>query len=179
MTRYDVNKEYFDWLYNLACKERYSSRVSYKKLLTYLHSKPFRYLLSRDENRAEDGLEVRHMFIHECGYTRDVEMYIDGPCTMLEMILALCLKCEGIMDNAQIGDRTSQWFWIMIGNLGLGSMSDSRFDERYVDDVVERFLEREYEPNGRGGLFIIRNCEYDLRDVEIWHQLCWYLDTIM
>lgn len=83
------------------------------------------------------------------------------------------------MDDPDVGDRTGQWFWGMIKNLGLGSMTDARFDEEYVESVIERFLNREYEPDGRGGLFRIRNCTEDLRNVEIWYQMCWYLDTIV
>ena len=82
------------------------------------------------------------------------------------------------MDNPRKGNRTKQWFWGMINSLGLGGMDDSNFDKDYVAKVVNVFLERRYEPNGRGGLFTIRNCKDDLRDVEIWCQLCWYLDTI-
>ena len=82
------------------------------------------------------------------------------------------------MDDPKMGDRTGQWFWGMITNLGLGSMTDDRFDEKHVDECVDRFLYRKYERNGRGGLFTIRNCDRDLRKAEIWHQLCWYLDSI-
>ena len=39
-------------------------------------------------------------------------------------------------------------------------------------------MNREYEPNGKGGLFTIRGCEEDLTEVEIWYQLNWYLNTI-
>lgn len=83
------------------------------------------------------------------------------------------------MDDPNIGDRTSQWFWIMVRNLGLGGMNDSYFDEDYITDVITRFLNRDYEPNGRGGLFYIKNCEVDLRRVEIWYQLNWFLDSIV
>ena len=83
------------------------------------------------------------------------------------------------MDDPDVGDRTGQWFWSMITSLGLGSMTDDRFDWHYTHTVVTRFLNREYEPNGKGGLFTIRNCHRDLRKVEIWDQLCWYLGTIM
>ena len=82
------------------------------------------------------------------------------------------------MDNTSYGDRTTQWFWGMINNLGLGDMVDSRFDKIHVNDIIQRFLDRNYEPNGKGGLFTIRVCDYDLREVEIWCQLLWYLDSI-
>jgi hypothetical protein len=96
------------------------------------------------------------------------------------MMVALALACEeDIMDNTSYGNRTGQWFWGMIVNLGLGSMTDGRYDERRVDEIIDRFLDRDYEPNGEGGLFTIRHCDRDLRDVEIWHQLCWYLDSII
>ena len=82
------------------------------------------------------------------------------------------------MDNPAYGDRTGQWFWNMMSSLGLSSMSDDIYDRDYVEYAISRFLNREYEPNGKGGLFTIRDCEVDLRNVEIWTQMCWYLDTI-
>ena len=95
------------------------------------------------------------------------------------MMVALAIRCEEtIMDDPQVGSRTGQWFWGMINNLGLGAMIDEKFDKNYVKEIVDRFLNRDYEPDGRGGLFTIRHCEDDLRNVEIWNQLCWYLDSI-
>ena len=82
------------------------------------------------------------------------------------------------MDDPNMGDRTGQWFWGMIINLDLGPFVNGKFDKRLVDDIITRFLNREYEPDGRGGLFMIRHCTRDLRTVAIWHQLCWYLDSI-
>lgn len=83
------------------------------------------------------------------------------------------------MDDTQMGDRAGQWFWGMVHSLGLSPMIDPKFDRQFVDDVITRFLNREYEPDGNGGLFTIRHCAHDLRTVEIWWQLSWYLDSIM
>ena len=83
------------------------------------------------------------------------------------------------MDDPEIGDRTTQWFWGMISNLGLSGMYDGNFDLVMVKWNINRFLNREYSPDGKGGLFTVRDCEYDLRDVEIWTQLCWYLDKFV
>lgn len=177
--RNEINNEYFEWLFSLACGNRYSPNISYRKLLMYLHSREFIYLMPMDENRAADGMELRYRFTYE-HYGVDDTSYIDGPCSILEMMIALAIRCEtNIMDDPSVGDRTTQWFWEMIVNLGLGSMDDDRFDKRSVSVIIDRFLDREYSPDGRGGLFIIRNCEHDLRTVEIWYQLCWYLDNIV
>lgn len=177
MHRGNVYERYFDWLCDLICKDRFANQNSFYRLLSYLYDTEFRYSMSRDSNRAEDGIDLRRRFLYD--YVDDVDMTIEHPCSVLEMMVALAIRCEEcIMDDADKGDRTGQWFWTMITNLGLGSMTDDRFDERCVDDVIERFLNREYEPNGRGGLFYIRNCDQDLRSVEIWYQLCWYLNSI-
>ena len=180
MTRQDeVNNEYFLWLCDLVCKDRFARQISYKKLLTFLHLTEFKCALSRDKNRAEDGICLRYRFGYENTYIDNAEGYINGPCSVLEMMVALALHCEeNIMDDPSMGNRTGQWFWGMVTNLGLGGMSDERFDRLIAETIINRFLKREYEPNGKGGLFTIRNCDVDLRSVEIWYQLCWYLDGI-
>lgn len=181
--RNEVINEYFNWLFNLVCGEEYSKQLSYKKLLTRLHDIEFRYLIPNDRNRAEDGEDLRYRFILMNDYDDEYDLIMDilsSPCSVLEMMIALSIRCEeNIMDDPLIGDRTKQWFWGMITNLGLGSMTDARFDRRFVDETIDIFLDREYLPNGKGGLFTIRDCNRDLRDVEIWYQLCWYLDGIV
>ena len=177
-----IRDEYLEWLMNLVCGRRFGKGISYRELLTRLYNTKFVYLIPRDCNRAEDGEELRRRYILVQGfedYYDDVMDALDGPCSVLEMMAALAIRCEEtIMDDPSIGDRTTQWFWGMINNMGLGGMSDNRFDERIVDEIVKRFLYREYEPNGRGGLFTIKRCDTDLRTVEIWYQMCWYLDSI-
>lgn len=179
MLRNNIREDYFRWMSDIACDGRYSKHVTYDKLLRLLFSTEFTWLIPLDENRAADGISLRYRFAVERGY-RDIPEELDGPCSVLEMILMLALRCEeNIMDDPEYGDRKQQWFWSMINNLGLGSMYDIRFDLEYCENVIRAFLDREYEPNGKGGLFTIKNCDADLRDVEIWYQLCWYLDSYM
>lgn len=181
MTQDTIINEYFEWLFEMVCKDRYSERISYRKLLIELHRTEFKYLIPKDENRANDGLDLRYRFSLDRSYDEMyLAKYIVGPCSVLEMMVALSIRCEeNIMDNTEYGDRTGQWFWGMISSLGLGSMSDNRFDKIFVKDTIDRFLNRKYEPNGKGGLFTIKNCDRDLRHVEIWYQLNWYLDSII
>lgn len=178
MTHDRIINEYYEWLFDMVCGEK----ERFNKLLSRLHDIPFRYSIPRDENRAIAGTDLRWRFALAKGYEEYADEILDilaGPCSVLELIVAIAIYCEEhVMDDPEYGDRTCQWFWGMIINLGLGSMLDYRFDERYVDDVIERFLDRDYEPDGRGGLFTIKNCNRDLRDVEIFHQMCWYLGSI-
>ena len=182
MIRDEVINEYFEWLCDLVCRHKFAESISFKKLLTYLHDTEFIFSMPRDENRAKDGMSLRWRFVcnnYADSYHDEAMLALEQPCSILEMMVALAIRCEeDIMDDPLTGDRTSQWFWGMIVNLGLGSMADYDFDRRFVEGVVERFLNREYEPNGSGGLFTVKNCDADLRDVEIWHQMCWYLDNI-
>lgn len=179
MIKNEIEQEYFEWMYELVCDRRYSKHNSYGKLLSYLHQVEFTWIIKKDANRAEDGIDLRRRFSLEHDLD-DISDLLDGPCSVLEMMVALSMRCEeSIMDDPSVGDRTAQWFWKMIVNLGLGGMTDARFNANYVDDIIIRFLNRDYEPNGKGGLFVVKRCEYDMRDVEIWYQLCYYLDSIV
>lgn len=183
MTRRDIKDDYFEWMFDLVCAGRYARGISYRKLLSCLHDIEFTYLIPNDANRAEDGIDLRRRYAYDCDlddYLYNPRAQLGGPCSVLEMMIALTIRCEeSIMDDSRFGNRTGQWFWRMISNLGLGSMNDNNFDINYVEDVIEIFLNREYEPDGHGGLFTVRNCDEDLRDVEIWIQLGWYLNNIM
>ena len=179
----EVREEYFRWLYNLVSENRYADTISYRKLLRHLHDIEFTYSIRRDKNRAEDGMSLRYRFAMHCygdaaiDYVLDI---LDGPCSVLEMMVGLAVRCEKwIMDDPRFGDRTGQWFWNMITNLGLGSVKDERYDARVVDIAIKRLLNREYEPDGEGGLFRVKNCDVDMRSIEIWRQLSRYVNSIM
>ena len=172
-----VNSDYFEWLYDLVSGERFAKGNTYRKLLTFLHDSEFICVIPNDENRAAWGVNLRwrYCYIHEC---EDMEVYLTGPCSVLEMMVALAMAAENIAEDPELGDRTSQWFWAMITNMGLGSMTDTNYNEWLVNDVVTRFINREYEYDGRGGLFRVRDWDRDMRTAEIWHQLMAYINSI-
>lgn len=173
-----INIKYLDWLYDRVCRNRFSDDISYRKLFDKLWRTKFRWSVTKDENRAKDGVALRHRFGLAIG-SDNTEAYIGGSCTVLEMLIALATRMEeDIMSDSYIGDRTGQWFWQMINNLGLSAMTDTHFDEHEVNAAICRFLDRQYSHDGKGGLFRIRGCRRDMRKVEIWIQMLWYLDTI-
>lgn len=176
----DLINEYFDWMYQLVCKD--TKGVSYRKLLCQLYDITFDYTIAMDGNRAEDGIDLRYRF----GYEHNIEgsaiaSHLDNKdCSILEMMVALAIRLEEhIMDNPDIGDRTCKWFLNMIANLGLDKMTDEYYDRHHVTQIINRFLNRKYKRNGEGGLFTVHHNRIDMRSVEIWYQAMWYLDEVL
>lgn len=174
-----VKSDYFEWMYSLMCDGRFAKSITYRRLFTFLNDIEFVYFIPHDENRATDGVALRYRYclLHDC---EDLEYCIDGPCSILEMMVALAVRCEErIMSDPEKGDRTAQWFWSMMASLGLSGMNDHNFDERIANKIVMRFLNREYDPDGKGGLFTIKGWNRDAREAEIWYQLMAYLNTLV
>lgn len=177
MTRDRIQDRYFEWMCQFI-----DNRDCGRRLLMHLHEVDFTYTIPMDGNRAEDGIDLRYRFGRECGYDDHIiAAYLDDrDCSVLEMMVALALRCEEhIMGDPDIGDQTTRWFGIMIDSLGLNNMSDTRYNKQYVDATIEVFLNREYKRNGEGGLFTVQNTNRDMRSVEIWYQMCCYLDDIL
>lgn len=184
MTNEKVNKDYFDWMYRLVCDNRYFRRKregSYRLLFRHLHQTQFTSIIEMDDNRAYDGIDLRYRFGREMDIPQfEIADSLDNrPCSVLEMMIALAIRCEEhIMEDSEMGNRTGQWFWNMIVSLGLGSMNDTKYDEIYVDECLDRFLNRKYKRNGEGSLFTIEHPKRDMRNVEIWYQMCMYLEDL-
>lgn len=179
MTR-DLNSDYFEWLCSLVRDFKPNKRASYRKLLSYLHNTEFIYAMPMDANRYEDGISLRYRF----GYENHIEDPViascldNNPCSIFEMMVALSFRCEEhIMYNPSMGLQSGRWFWKMIDNLTLSGMNDSNFDIEYVNGVIWRFLDRKYDPDGKGGLIYIPGTEYDLRSMEIWYQMMRFLSN--
>lgn len=182
VTAYD--DDYFSWLCSFVYDPRFVQTGNTRlKLLRFLYHKPFVWIYPMDENRAIDGLTLRGHFSWDRGSTIEETTKRSGlssSCSMLEMMIALAIKCEkSIMDNPNIGDRTGQWFWEMVVSLGLGEMTDQRFDESVCESVIDAFINHEYEPNGKGGLFTVDHPSKDMRALEIWYQMAFHLDEAL
>ena len=175
--------EYFDWL--MAKVYDTSSKESYHNLMWYLFNRQFCWPdeIPMDENRAIDGIKLREEFGDSYGGSRSVDEIDDylqpNTCMWLEMMVALSMRCEQeIMAEYNMGDRTGEWFWIAMNNLGLGLMSNGNFDENYIEMCLDRFENREYNSDGsEGGMYVLQNPrpDRDMRTADIWYQLNWYL----
>lgn len=176
MARNNVfRKRYLSYLINTVCNPEYPGD-RYHFLFEKLYSKPFYAVNENDENRIVDAIDFRAEYeqnngIFGCNYL--------GEISVLEVMVALAVRCEDtIMGNFDYGDRTAKWFWYMVYSMGLLNNYDEWFDENEVDQILNCMLSRDYERDGYGGLFYIPGIKKDLRKVEIWYQMNWWLDTV-
>lgn len=183
MTADHIRDEYFEYLYQIVCGEDIIAKLSWRSLLWHLFNTPFRIsYIQMDENRARDGINMRYRFGDDAQYPRNViySCLGDDECSVLEMMIALAIRMEDeIMASSEFGDHTSLWFWSMIGSLGLNAMTDFEYNFDDVEFILDRFMDREYGPDGEGGLFYIPECQKDLRHIEIWYQMCEYLNNLI
>ena len=90
---------------------------------------------------------------------------------MLEMLVALSLRCENDIMGTQGEDNTRQWFWDMLDNMGLDYYDNSRWNPTAVQRILNNVIFRRYDWNGNGGMFPLKNPPGDQRRVEIWYQM--------
>lgn len=162
---------YFNWLCAKVLNLKpFHEPKEYLNLLRKLHRTEFVWMMSGDDNRAEDGKELRKEFILQAELPDDPEWRMLIGCSVLEMLIAFARRAE-----FQDGTSTPDWFWEFIRNLELDKQTDRKFNEEYVETVLDDFIWRTYSPDGNGGLFPIQNPSADQRDIEVWYQFCEYL----
>lgn len=170
-----VSNEYFHWLCDQV--EMNDSNYSHYFLAQDLYAKKFYSIIPNDDNRAMDGIALRQRFYEEVGYS-DNEI-LDGPCSILELFLALAERIDGIMADITNTNKTIKWFWELLMNLRLNEFDDDSYYDRNGKNEVERilnvFLSRTYKRDGKGGLFPLFKPVKDQRKVEIWYQMNQYL----
>jgi hypothetical protein len=166
-----IEESYFKWLCAKVVRPAVPTpSLTYWKLLSLLHHTEFVWTLSGDDNRAEDGRDLRHSFNIEAGLEDD-DQWEHVPCSVLEMIIALIDRAEFMT-----GISAKDWFWYIMENLGLDDCNDaSGFSERAVSDVLERLVWRNYRYDGVGGMFPMQHPNENQTQIEIWHQFSEYL----
>lgn len=170
-----ITDQYIDWL-------RVIVQLPYHNiLLDKLFNTEFTWTIPFDANRADDGIQLRYRFGRENDIPDPVicsEIDI-RPCSILEMIVALAIRAEEqIMGDPMIGDRTAVWIHDMLNNMGVIGYSDDEYDDDMVNEAIYIFINHLYTRDGRGGLFYVPNLNSsrDMRTVEIWYQMCWYMN---
>lgn len=168
-----IDDRYFEWLYGqVASVRNRNPHRSYWALLRQLYVKPYLWYIRNDDNRANDGIELRHEFLDEEGDGGVDPNWLTLECSVLEMLIAFSRRAA-----FQTGESPVEWFWRFIENLDCRGYTDEAYNELVREEVnanLERFIERRYDANGRGGLFPLDQPQEDQRNVEIFYQFSAY-----
>lgn len=167
-----LDELYFTWLYRqVGDVEIANPSKTYWNLLRYLFKKEFVWVIPNDDNRLEDGRDLRVEFLLDERIEDEDENWMHMGCSMLEMLVALSRRLSFEAEGEPKG-----WFWHLMKNLRFERYNDStEIDERALDDALDRVIWRTYRRDGRGGLFPLKSTKEDQRKVEIWYQLSAYL----
>lgn len=169
-----LDSRYLDWLYSQIgpAKNNRNPARSFWLLAEQLHTKRFRWSVPNDDNRNEDGKDLRDVFLALTD-AKCSQKWLEQPCSILEMMIALSRRLE-----FESANDSYSWFWQMIENLSFRIHNDEAYNDDVhfqVDYILNRLIDRSYLPNGDGGLFPLTDPENDQRKIEIWYQMSSYL----
>lgn len=162
----DLENSYLIWLENQV---HVNNGRSYHELFKQLQSKEFIWLIPNDDNRIADGFDVRHEYFRRYKH----HAILSHGCSVLEVIIALSRRLA-----FATGGAAENWAWTLIEHLGLHKMSGhiGRIRENQIEEILENLIWRNYHPDGTGGFFPLAWPNKDQREVEIWYQMCAYID---
>lgn len=169
-----LDEKYLVWLYSKVSSPR--SRDPSKRywgLLRQLYCTEFVWLVPNDDNRVEDGRDLRYEFINELDVGYQDREWLGLGCSMLEMLLGLSRRLSFEADG-----EPRDWFWHILENVDLADYTDAVYDNRAakkVDETLNRIIFRNYDRDGHGGLFPLKHADKDQTKVEIWYQLSAYI----
>jgi hypothetical protein len=172
-----LDELYLTWLYGQvgSVKLKNPSRT-YWFLARQLYKKEFVWFVPNDDNRVEDGRDLRHEFLNECEISWVDPEWMSLPCSIFELLLGLARRL-----SFEAEGEPRHWFWHLLENLDLRQFNDRMYSldkkkyEGEIDECLDILIWRRYLASGEGGLFPLENPEHDQREVEIWYQLNEYL----
>jgi hypothetical protein len=169
-----LDELYCRWLYSqvLPTEFKQPSR-RFWTLLRQLFTKEFVWFVPNDDNRLEDGRDLRHEFLREDASLPHDREWLNLGCSMLELLIGLSRRLAFQMEG-----EPRFWFWTLLENVGLDKYNDRYFKstkEQEVDEVLERIIWRNYDEDGSGGLFPLKHPEKNQTEVELWYQMSAYI----
>lgn len=130
-------EEYFEWMLSKINCRKFPVK-KYYKLLLYLNEFNFKTVIKNDINRVSDAYEMRETFKESDLWDAEYIPDKPWPVSVLEVLFAMSCRIEDdVMADEEKGNRTSEWFWEMICNLGLNTAKESDWY-----NILNNFLSR-------------------------------------
>lgn len=126
---------------------------------------------NNDECRANDGKQLREEYLMI--FDRTPEYVPQGPCKILEMLIAFALRIDNTVHDWRIGHRPWEWMEMFIDNLGLSQMVDDSIGPHDIPELDARldvFMSHNLGPMNEGGLFRFKKPVRPNR-LDLWGQM--------
>jgi len=91
-----IKDDYHWWLNGLVNLGVHDNEYPFLILSRKLHGREYKWFIPNDDNRTIDGVALRDRFAEEYDLAYDEELALEGPCSMLEMLIALSYR---LLDN--------------------------------------------------------------------------------
>lgn len=166
--------DYLRWLEPQLRDENGNPDKTYEALLRLMFERDFEVVVSMDDNRVHDGLELRVEFARELRFRPDF-MQVLGAGTFLEVLIGLSRRLA-----FTAGGQAPGWAWNLLGNLGLQRMYDPITPQkrRKVREIMDVAIARTYAPNGTGGFFPLAWPDEDQTRIQLWYQMNAYIEEL-
>lgn len=173
-----LRKEYEDYLWTLVDgnSETYKN---YRHLFDILCHYRFVSKIHKDENRENDGYLLRNRFAAEKNYSViEVLQLLTYDCTVCELLIALASRINSELISKPVDDdRTADWFWRMVRNLGLMRFKGELTGDQVIiiQTIIDIWMGRSFDFNGVGSPFPLNHPASDQRNIELWFQANYYI----
>jgi hypothetical protein len=167
MTSKESSKDYFDWL---CTHIKYpDNNKSYSELLEVLHEREFVWVIGNDDNRIQDGRDLKRRYFHSKHHANSENQ----PISVLEVLIGISNRLAFLIDS----DAPS-CAWELIENLRFHRFSRPVYPYQIdiINETLDKLIWRTYKPNGIGSFFPLRHSKQDQTQVEIWYQMTAYIE---
>lgn len=172
-----LDELYLKWLYaNIGSVKTRNTERTYWSLARQLYRTEFVWFIPNDDNRVEDGRDLRYEFIRQYDIQPDSSEWMSLGCSMFEMLIGLSRRL-----SFEAEGEPREWFWQLMQNIDLEHHTDAHCSqtpercEKQIAKAADNVIWRTYSPNGHGGLFPLQHADEDQTEVELWYQLCAYV----
>jgi hypothetical protein len=167
-----LDELYLTWLYGqVASVEETDLSQTYWRLAKLCYKKEFVWHIPHDDNRGEDGKDLRYEFYGDKQLEGVDHGWMHMGCSMLELFIGVARRFA-----FEANKKPGECFWEMMANCRLDQFADNEsYPDEMVDELLEKLIWRTYRADGFGGLFPLEHPEKDQRRVDIWYQMQAYL----
>jgi hypothetical protein len=167
-----LDEQYLAWLYSQVSPIGIGNPTkTHWSLLGQLYRTEFVWWVGNDENRAEDGKELRREFAEVSDIRIEDQEWMELPCSMLELLIGLSRRFS--FDG---GGEPRDRFWEMMSNLHLQEYTDAvRLPTERVNKILSDVIWRNYRRNGVGGIFPLKHATQDQTGIELIYQMSAYI----